>query len=195
VRHGAGSIARRDLELFYAASNPVKDGLIERVQHWPGRERLRSGFSPPPLRADAPALLLPPRSERCPPPVTLDLTIPPELGPPEEVRQASRPVASGSSRARQRSVVDPGAGRGTAAPARAVLARLANHRRPALHAATAVSRRAPRRLASLRWSGTENSWPTIEMRVVSCSPVRKHASHAAPIGSALCIGTVSETAN
>jgi len=74
-------------KLIYAASNPVKDGLIERVQHWPGVNGYVRFLSGRTLRATRPHYFFR-REGTMPAAVTLDLTIPPELGPPEEVRQA-----------------------------------------------------------------------------------------------------------
>jgi hypothetical protein len=71
-------------KLVYVAANPVKDGLVERVHHWPGVNTYRNLLSGRPLRAKRPRHFF-----RSPGPmpeeVELHLTIPPELGPAEEV--------------------------------------------------------------------------------------------------------------
>jgi hypothetical protein len=71
-------------QMVYAAANPVKDGLVERVHHWPGVNGYRYLLSGRPLRAHRPRHFF-----RNPGPmpevVELTLTIPPELGPADEV--------------------------------------------------------------------------------------------------------------
>jgi hypothetical protein len=71
-------------QMVYAAANPVKDGLVERVHHWPGVNGYRYLLSGRPLRARRPRHFF-----RNPGPmpevVELTLTIPPELGPADEV--------------------------------------------------------------------------------------------------------------
>jgi hypothetical protein len=41
-------------KLVYIATNPVKDGLVERVHHWPGPKFLRALLTGTPLRAHRP---------------------------------------------------------------------------------------------------------------------------------------------
>ena len=76
-------------KLVYAATNPVKDHLVERVEHWPGVNGLadllegRSRVVRRPrhfFRADGPM----------PESVTLELTLPAALGDPDEVRRQIR---------------------------------------------------------------------------------------------------------
>ena len=72
-------------KLVYAATNPVKDGLVERVHQWPGVNGLSALLNQRSItvrrprhffRADGPM----------PDEVTLNLVIPPELGDAEQVR-------------------------------------------------------------------------------------------------------------
>lgn len=72
-------------KLVYAATNPVKDGLVDRVHQWPGVNGLSALLNQRSItvrrprhffRADGPM----------PDEVTLDLVIPPELGDAEQVR-------------------------------------------------------------------------------------------------------------
>jgi hypothetical protein len=76
-------------KLVYAASNPVKDGLVERVHHWPGVNGYSNLVSGRPLRARRPRHFF-----RNPGPmpesVELWLTIPPELGSVDEIIAAMR---------------------------------------------------------------------------------------------------------
>ena len=71
-------------KVVYAASNPVKDGLVERVHHWPGVNSYRCLLAGRPLRARRPLHFF-----RNPGPmpetVELRLSIPPELGDIDEV--------------------------------------------------------------------------------------------------------------
>jgi putative transposase len=72
-------------KLAYAATNPVKDRLVERVHHWPGVNsyiNLRSGR---PLVATRPRHFFQ-QNGAMPERVTLTLTIPLELGEPEHFR-------------------------------------------------------------------------------------------------------------
>jgi REP element-mobilizing transposase RayT len=76
-------------KLVYAATNPVKDGLVEEVHHWPGVNGLAALLNGRPLEARRPRHFF--RSEGpMPEHVSLDLVIPPELGDPEEVRRILR---------------------------------------------------------------------------------------------------------
>jgi REP element-mobilizing transposase RayT len=66
---------------IYVASNPVKDGLVDRVDHWPGFNGLYPLLNGRSLRARRPAHFF--RADGpMPAEVTLELTIPPELGDP-----------------------------------------------------------------------------------------------------------------
>lgn len=75
-------------KLVYAATNPVKDLLVERVHHWPGvngtgallNQRRLTATRPGFFRANGPM----------PATATLELVIPPELGDPDAVRRELR---------------------------------------------------------------------------------------------------------
>lgn len=70
-------------QLVYIATNPVKDGLVERVHHWPGPKFVRALLEKRPLRARRPRFF---RADGTMPEwVELTPTIPPELGDPDEV--------------------------------------------------------------------------------------------------------------
>jgi REP element-mobilizing transposase RayT len=66
-------------KIVYAATNPVKDGLVERAQDWPGVNGLSALLDRRVLEATRPPFFF---REDGPMPasVTLQLTIPPELG-------------------------------------------------------------------------------------------------------------------
>jgi hypothetical protein len=71
-------------ELIYAAGNPVKDHLVEKVIHWPGVNGYRQLVQGIPLRAVRPSHFF--REDGAMPAVVeLALEVPPELGPPEEL--------------------------------------------------------------------------------------------------------------
>lgn len=83
---GVGDVINK---LVYAASNPVKDGLVDRVDHWPGVNGLSNLLNDRSIRARRPAHFF--RVEGpMPAEVTLQLTLPPELGDPAEIRRAVR---------------------------------------------------------------------------------------------------------
>jgi putative transposase len=71
-------------QIVYAAANPVKDGLVERAHHWPGVNGYRNLISGRPLRARRPRHFFR-SSGTMPETVELHMTIPPELGPAEQV--------------------------------------------------------------------------------------------------------------
>jgi putative transposase len=77
---------REDLinKLVYIATNPVKDGLVERVKHWPGANGYEALMTGKPLRATRPKKFFA-KDSRMPKEVTLYLRIPPELGNQEEI--------------------------------------------------------------------------------------------------------------
>ena len=76
-------------KLVYAATNPVKDQLVDRVCHWPGVNGLSALIQGHPLTARRPRHFF--RSDgRMPKTVTLELVIPPELGDADEVRRELR---------------------------------------------------------------------------------------------------------
>ena len=71
-------------KLVYAAANPVKDRLVDRAHHWPGVNGYVNLMTGRPLRAHRPRHFF---REEGPMPETVELrlTIPPELGPADEV--------------------------------------------------------------------------------------------------------------
>lgn len=71
-------------KLVYVATNPVKDHLVERVHHWPGANGYPNLLSGRPLTARRPRHFFRPDGPM-PESVTLNLTIPPELGPAADV--------------------------------------------------------------------------------------------------------------
>ena len=77
---------REDLinKLVYIATNPVKDGLVERVDDWPGSSGYRALLSGKPLRATRPKHFFA-EDGTMPEEVTLQLTIPLELGDRDEI--------------------------------------------------------------------------------------------------------------
>ncbi|MBL8621322.1 MAG: hypothetical protein JNK64_08465 [Myxococcales bacterium] len=72
-------------KLVYVAINPVKDGLVERVHHWPGVSGLRALLDRRPIRVRRPPEFFDPAGEM-PAEVTLALTVPPELERGDELR-------------------------------------------------------------------------------------------------------------
>jgi putative transposase len=71
-------------KLVYTATNPVKDGLVDKVHHWPGVNGLAALLGGRPLRADRPRHFYR-QDGAMPKAVELRLTIPAELGPEAEV--------------------------------------------------------------------------------------------------------------
>lgn len=74
-------------ELVYVATNPVKDCLVEHVDDWPGASGYRALLSGEPLVATRPTFFFDPDGDM-PEHVTLQLTIPPELGDRDEILAA-----------------------------------------------------------------------------------------------------------
>ena len=66
-------------KLAYVATNPVNDDLVERVEDWPGANGYRALLDGTPLRATRPNHFFA-KDGDMPEEVTLELTIPPELG-------------------------------------------------------------------------------------------------------------------
>ncbi|MDQ3365811.1 MAG: hypothetical protein M3680_10330 [Myxococcota bacterium] len=66
-------------KVVYAATNPVKDCLVERVHHWPGVNGLSALLNDRPLKAKRPAYFFSDEGVM-PDAVSLRLVIPPELG-------------------------------------------------------------------------------------------------------------------
>jgi putative transposase len=76
-------------KLVYAATNPVKDGLVERVHHWPGVNGMSALLNRRAITARRPRHFF--RADgKMPEQVVLELVIPPELGDPDEVRRELR---------------------------------------------------------------------------------------------------------
>lgn len=71
-------------KLVYIATNPVKDGLVARVEDWPGARGFHALVTGEALTATRPKVFF---SERgtMPATVTLKVGIPPELGPADEI--------------------------------------------------------------------------------------------------------------
>lgn len=70
--------------LVYIATNPVKAGLVERVDDWPGARGYRALLNNEPLRATRPKHFFSDEGVM-PSEVTLQVAIPPELGDREEI--------------------------------------------------------------------------------------------------------------
>jgi putative transposase len=71
-------------KLVYVATNPVKDGLVERVEDWPGASGYRALMTGTPLCASRPKHFFA-EDGTMPETVTLRLRIPPELGDEAEI--------------------------------------------------------------------------------------------------------------
>jgi putative transposase len=79
-------VGREDVmnKLVYTATNPVKDHLVDRVDHWPGVNGLHALLAGRCLRAVRPRHFFRPNGPM-PETVEMPLSIPPELGPAAEV--------------------------------------------------------------------------------------------------------------
>ncbi|HEX2685771.1 MAG TPA: hypothetical protein VHN14_04100 [Kofleriaceae bacterium] len=92
-------------KLVYTATNPVQAHLVERVHHWPGVNGLTALLAGRPVRATRPLHFFRPEGPM-PKAVEMPLTIPPELGPEEEVlaelRDRVRAVEAERAAERQR---------------------------------------------------------------------------------------------
>ena len=85
-------------KLVYAATNPVKDGLVERVHHWPGVNGLSALLNGRQIVVRRPRQFFRANGEM-PEVVVLDLVIPPELGDPAEIlRQLRERVAAAETK-------------------------------------------------------------------------------------------------
>lgn len=71
-------------KIIYAATNPVKDGLVQRVHHWPGANSFAAFAYQREITATRPLHFFR-KLGSMPKKVTLHVTIPPELGPAEDV--------------------------------------------------------------------------------------------------------------
>jgi putative transposase len=76
-------------KIVYAATNPVKDQLVERVHHWPGASAYRAFMSGGVMRARRPRHFFR-RNGKLPETVELRIAIPPQLGDPATVRERVR---------------------------------------------------------------------------------------------------------
>jgi putative transposase len=81
-------------KLVYAATNPVKDGLVERAHEWPGVNGLIALLNQRPLRARRPSHFFR-RDSTMPEAVELNLVVPASLGPIERfLAELRRQVAA-----------------------------------------------------------------------------------------------------
>ena len=71
-------------KIVYAATNPVKDGLVARVHHWPGANGLRALLERRTITVKRPRVFFSKRGN-LPEEVTLTLGIPPELGDADRI--------------------------------------------------------------------------------------------------------------
>ncbi len=76
-------------KLVYAATNPVKDGLVERVHHWPGVNGLSDLLNQRVITARRPRHFFRADS-RMPETVTLELVLPPALGDADQLHRLIR---------------------------------------------------------------------------------------------------------
>jgi len=76
-------------KLVYAATNPVKDFLVDTVAHWPGVNGLYPLLNNKPMCAPRPAHFFRDTGPM-PEEIVLHLVIPPELGDPDELRRVLR---------------------------------------------------------------------------------------------------------
>jgi hypothetical protein len=84
-------VGREDVmnKLVYTATNPVKDYLVDRVDHWPGVNGLHAFLAGRCLRAVRPRHFFRPDGAM-PATVEMPLSIPPELGPAADVIEELR---------------------------------------------------------------------------------------------------------
>lgn len=77
---------REDLvaKLVYIATNPVKAGLVAKVEDWPGAHGYRALLDGKPLRATRPKHFFS-EDGTMPEEVTLEMTLPPELGDKDDI--------------------------------------------------------------------------------------------------------------
>ncbi|MEQ1737040.1 MAG: hypothetical protein ABL886_11635 [Rhodoglobus sp.] len=76
-------------KVVYAATNPVKDHLVERVHHWPGVNGLSDLLNERTITVRRPRYFFA-EDGVMPEEVTLELGFPPELGDPDRLREAVR---------------------------------------------------------------------------------------------------------
>jgi putative transposase len=85
-------------KLVYVATNPVKDGLVDKVHHWPGFHGLGALLADRPMTARRPAHFF--RADGpMPASATLRLTVPRELGEADQVRAELRTRVAEAERA------------------------------------------------------------------------------------------------
>jgi REP element-mobilizing transposase RayT len=84
-------------KLVYAATNPVKDGLVERVHHWPGVNGLAALLNQRVISVQRPRHFFRANGPM-PAQVSLALTIPPELGDSAELRRHLRERVAAAER-------------------------------------------------------------------------------------------------
>ena len=135
-------------KLVYTATNPVKDGLVERVHHWPGPKTVRALLEGRPLRATRPSHFF--RDDGpTPEDVEVTLVMPPALGDPHallaDLRDRIAEVEAQCARARRAQ------GRGVVGRGRVL--RQAWHASPTSHAPRRNLR--PRVAARSRWARIE----------------------------------------
>ena len=94
-------------KLVYIATNPVKDGLVDTVDAWPGSRGYRALLSGRPLRATRPAHFFA-ADGTMPEEVELRLAIPPELGDSAEILAAVRARVAAVEKAEARRRVKRG---------------------------------------------------------------------------------------
>jgi len=91
-------------KLVYTATNPVKDGLVEKVHQWPGPRTVNALLEGRTLRARRPSFLFRDDGDM-PEEVELTLALPQELGDPEqilaELRHRIAEVEAAAARERQ----------------------------------------------------------------------------------------------
>jgi hypothetical protein len=93
-------------KLVYTATNPIKHGLVERLEDWPGAKGYLALLTGKPLKATKPKSFLSRRNKKWPEKVKLRLRIPKELGDHDRIMQRVIPrvAAATSYFARQRAV-------------------------------------------------------------------------------------------
>jgi putative transposase len=100
-------VGREDVldKLVYTATNPVKDGLVDRIDHWPGVNGLQALLTGQCLRAVRPWRFFR-REGVMPEAVEMRLAVPAELGPEadvlEELQQRVAAVVASIAAERQR---------------------------------------------------------------------------------------------
>ncbi len=135
-------------KLVYTATNPVKDGLVEKVHHWPGPNTLNALFDGRVLRARRPDFLF--RDDgTMPEEVEIQLVLPAELGDVDPLLLELR---------RQIAEVEAACARDRQATGRQVVGRRAIRRQSWRHSPTS---REPRRNLRPRVAG-RSKWARIQ---------------------------------